>query len=128
MIQKGLIKGVSVQDIEGVPEHVCDACTRAKMTSLPFGIGHKHATKRLNCVHSNICGEFKHPSLGGNQYFATLINDMSGMIWVWPLKHKANFLDWFIKMDSIFSNHYGRHIGTLCTDNGGEYTSQHLKD
>ena len=98
------------------------------MTSSPFKIGHKHATKQLECVHSDICGEFEHPSIGGNRYFATLIDDMSRMIWAHPLKHKSDFADWFFKMDAIFLNHYGRHVGTLHTDNGGEYVNQWLND
>jgi len=57
-----------------------------------------------------------------------LIDDMSGMIWVCPLKHKANFVDWFFKMDAIFLNQYKRHVSTLWTDNGGEYVNQWLQD
>ena len=113
MIQKGLVKGVTVRDIERSTDHVCDACIRAKMTSSPFNIGHKRATKRLERIHSDLCGELEYPSLGGNRYFATLIDDMSGMIWVRPLKHKGDFVDWFIKMDSTFANQYRRHVGML---------------
>ena len=113
MIRKGLVEGVVIQDVELLPDPVCDTCIRAKMTSFPFKTGHKHVTNRLECVHSDLCGELEHPSLGGNRYFATLINDMSGMMWVCPLKHKADFVKWFFKMDAIFLNQYGRHIGTL---------------
>ena len=79
-------------------------------------------------MHSDLCGEFEHTSLGGNHYFATLIDDMSGMIWISPLKLKADFVTWFIKMDAMFLNQYGTHVGTLQTDNGGEYINQRLKD
>src|SRR5260370_2133320 len=113
MIWKGLVKGVNVQDIKKLPNHVCNACIRAKMTSIPFQIGHRWATKQLECIYSDICGEFKHPSMGRNHYFTTLIDDMSGMVWLCPLKHKADFVDWFVKMDAIFINQYGRHISTL---------------
>src|SRR5260370_41956107 len=52
---------------------------------------------------------------------------MYGMIWLHPLKHKVDFVDWFVKMDPIFINQYGRHIGPLHTDNGGKYVNQQLK-
>ena len=100
MIQKGLVRGTAVQDIEGDTSHICEACIKAKMTSLPFSLGHKHATRCLEQVHSDLCREFEHPSLGGNRYFATLIDNMSGMMWIQPLKFKADFVDWFIKMDT----------------------------
>src|SRR5260370_3245899 len=96
MIWKGLVKGTTVWDIEDT-NHICEACIKAKMTSLPFSLGHKHATRCLEQVHSDLCREFKHPSLGGNCYFATLIDDMSGMIWISPLKLKADFMTWFKK-------------------------------
>src|SRR5260370_36859235 len=73
MIWKGLVKGIAVQGIEGVTNHVCKACIKAKMTSLPFSLGHKHATRWFEQLHSDLCGEFKHPSLGGDWYLATLI-------------------------------------------------------
>ncbi len=31
-------------------------------------------------------------------------------------------------MDAIFFNQYGTHVGTLCTDNRGEYINQRLKE
>src|SRR5260370_27598352 len=98
------------------------------MTSLSFLLRHEHTMRWLEQVHSDLCGEFEHPSLGGNHYFATLIDDMSGMIWVQPLKLKADFVNWFIKMDAIFFNQYGTHVSTLCTDNRGEYINQRLKE
>ena len=94
------------------------------MTLLPFQIGHLHACKRLDQLHSDLCGEFECPMIAGNRYFATLIDDMSGMLWVYPLKHKSDFVDWFIDMDKIFLNQYGWHAGTLHTDNGREYVNQ----
>src|SRR5258708_29125951 len=107
MIQKGLVKGVNVQDIKKLPSHVCDACIKAKMTSLSFNLGHKHAAKQLEQVHSDLCGDFEHPSLGGNRYFTTLIDDMSGMMWVCPLKHKEAVVACFMEMDATFANQYG---------------------
>jgi transposase InsO family protein len=128
MIKLGYIKGFSAEDLKELNGHVCDACMRAKMTRAPFQLGHKRATKRLQRVHSDLCGEFEHPTLAGNRYFATLIDDFSGMTWVRPLKHKKEFYSWFVKMDMMFLNQYGTHIGTLRADNGGEYTTRALRE
>jgi len=122
--QKGVSQGVEVCNLDATTDPVCNACLQAKMTLTPFQVGHVWASKQLEHIHSNLCGEFEHPTLGGNCYFATLINDMTGMMWVCPLKWKANFIDWFIKMDAMFNNQHGKHIGILCTDNGGEYVNQ----
>ena len=76
------------------------------MTSSPFQSSHCHASRCLDRVHSDLCGEFKHPTLGGNLYFVTLIDDMSGRIWVKPMKCKSDFITWFIEMDTLFMNQY----------------------
>ena len=106
-IKGGLVKGMVVQDLEESRDFVCDACLRAKMTSSPFQSGHHHAPRCLDCVHSDLSGEFKHPMLGGNLYFATLINDMSGRMWVEPMRCKSDFVSWFIELDTLFLNQYG---------------------
>ncbi len=128
MIKKGLVKGVVVHDPNGSPASVCDACMHAKMTSAPFTSHPSCAIKHLKRVHSDICGDFDSPTIGGNHYLATLIDDMSGMLWVCPLRQKSDFLNWFIQMDSMFTNQFGRHVGALHTDNGGKYVNQNLRD
>ena len=128
MLKKGLVKGVVVYDLEESREIFCDACLQAKMTSSPFQSGHHHASRCCDHVHSDLCGEFEHLTLGRNLYFATLIDNMSGRIWVKLMKHKSDFITWFIEMDTLFVNQYAQHVRTLCTDNGGEYINQHLHD
>ncbi len=100
----------------------------AKMTSAPFVSHPSHAIKHLERVHSDICGDFNSVTIGGNCYLATLIDNMLGMLWVHPLKQKSDFLSWFTQMDSMFANQYGRHVGALRTDNGGEYVNQNLRE
>ena len=95
-----------VYDLEESREMFCDACLQAKMTSPPFQSGHCHASRCLDRIHSDLCGEFEHLTLGRNLYFATLIDDMSGRIWVKLMKHKSDFITWFIEMDTLFMNQY----------------------
>jgi Integrase core domain/Pol polyprotein, beta-barrel domain len=98
-----------------------DACICGKMASTPFQLGHTHATTHLECVHSDICGPFEVQSLGGNSYFATLIDDFTRYMWVKPMKLKSEFNAWYIEKDTEFLNQYGNHIGILQSDNGGKY-------
>src|SRR5258708_20244414 len=113
MINKGLVKGVVVHDPNGNPTDVCDACMCAKMTLAPFVSCPSCAIKHLERVHSDICGDFDSATIGGNQYLVTLIDDMSGMLWVRPLKQKSYFFSLFIQMDSMFHTHYGIHFTAL---------------
>ena len=66
-------------------------------------------------------------SLGGKQYFCTLVDNKSGYLWFHPCNSKSHFTPWFIEMDWLFANHYGTHVKTLRSDCGGKYVNTVLK-
>src|ERR1700733_206648 len=104
MIEKGLIKGIS--NVGNIPDVICcNACIQSKMTAAPFAIGHKHANKILEQVHLDL-GEFEHLSIGGCKYFGLTVDDKSTFLWVQPMKHKGDFILWFMCMDKVFHNQY----------------------
>ena len=56
---------------------ICEACIMGKMTRSPFPKANR-STEPLAIVHSDICGEFSTPTLGGQKiYFITFIDDYS---------------------------------------------------
>jgi len=95
------------------------------MTAAPFAIGHKRADKILERVHSDL-GEFEHLSIGGCKYFGLIVDDKSTFLWVQPMKHKGDFIPWFMRMDKVFHNQYGRHVGIFRADGGGEFCNSEL--
>jgi hypothetical protein len=102
MIEKGLVKGIS--NAGNIPDTIhCDACVQSKMTAAPFAVGHKRADKILERVHSDL-GEFEHLSIGGCKYFGLIVDDKSTFLWVQPMKHKGDFIPWFVRMDKVFHN------------------------
>ena len=42
----------------------------------------------LELVHSDMCGKMGQKSLGGAEYFLTLLDDKTHYTWVYPLKTK----------------------------------------
>ena len=58
--------------------------------------GGTHSKEFLGLVHSDLCGKINTQSLGGDQYFLTLIDDKTCYVWVYPLKHK----------DEVFFNRF----------------------
>ena len=56
-----------------------------------------------------------------------MVDDMMGHLWFHPCNSKSDFTPWFIKMDHLFTNHYGTHVKTLRSDHGGEYVNATLK-
>ena len=64
------------------------------------------------------------PSANGNKYIMTFIDDFTRMCWVYLLKEKSQAFDTFRNFHLWIKNEAQLNIGTLRTDNGGEYTSQ----
>ena len=67
-------------------------------------------------------------SLGKKRYFCTLTDDKTGYMWYQPCALKSDFVPWFIKMDSLFANHYQTHTKILRSDRGGEYVNATLEE
>ena len=68
------------------------------------------------------------PSIGGAKYFVTFIDDYTWCCAVYFMKHKLEVFDKFIEFEASVTNDVGKAIGTLRTDNGGEYLSTELQN
>ena len=52
-----------------------------------------------------------------------LIDDYSGMAWIYPLKKKLDTSAVFHEWKALVENESGEHIKLFCTDNGGKFMS-----
>ncbi|MCO5603086.1 hypothetical protein L7F22_057231 [Adiantum nelumboides] len=112
------------------PRHVCEGCVLGKMHKFAFlHDGFVRATRKLQLVHSNVCGPMRTPSVGNSLYFVTFIDDFSRFCWVYPLKAKSDVFAIFQHYVAIFENETGCKVQTLRTDRrGGEYMSGAFED
>ncbi|MCO5556285.1 hypothetical protein L7F22_009831 [Adiantum nelumboides] len=109
--------------------HVCEGCVLGKMHKFAFSQdGSVRATRKLQLVHSDVCGPVRTPSVGNSLYFVTFIDDFSRFCWVYPLKAKSDVFAIFQHYVSIVENETGCKVQTLRTDRGGEYMSGAFKD
>lgn len=83
MMTSGAVKGLPVLT---VPDTPCVSCYRGKQarTKIPKRSTNR-ATVPLELIHSDICGPFRTPSLGGARYFITFVDDYSRFLWVYFL-------------------------------------------
>ncbi|MCO5610539.1 hypothetical protein L7F22_064778 [Adiantum nelumboides] len=115
--------------LEMPPSHVCEGCVHGKMHKFAFSQdGSIRATRKLQLVHSDVCGPMRTPSVGNSLYFVTFIDDFSRFCWVYPLKAKSNVFAIFQHYVSMVDNETGCKVQTLCTDRRGEYMSGAFKD
>ncbi|MCO5611034.1 hypothetical protein L7F22_065284 [Adiantum nelumboides] len=90
--------------------------------------GSVRATRKLQLVHSDVCGPMRMPSVGNSLYFVTFIDEFSRFCWVYPLKAKSDVFANFQHYVSMVENETGCKVQTLRTDRGGEYMSGAFKD
>ncbi|MCO5610381.1 hypothetical protein L7F22_064617 [Adiantum nelumboides] len=90
--------------------------------------GSVRATRKLQLVHSDVCGPMRTPSVGNSLYFVTFIDDFSRFCWVYPLKAKSDVFAVFQHYVSMVENETGCKVQTLRIDRGGEYMSGAFKD
>ena len=85
------------------------------------------ASRKLSLIHSDLCGPMPFPSANRNKYIMTFIDDYTRMCWVYFLKEKSQAFDTFKNFYLWIKNETQLNIGTLRSDNGGEYTSKYFE-
>ena len=81
---KHMVKGLlSIEQ----PAGSCESCILGKhhREKFIYGVSNK-AKEPLEMVHTDLCGLMQTPSLTGNVYFISFIDDCSRNIWVYLLK------------------------------------------
>ena len=106
----------------------CEGCVEGKMHRKPFKSRRdSHSIRKLQLVHSDVCGPMQAESIGGQKYFVTFIDDFSRCCAVYFLKQKSEVFEKFKEFEAIATNECGQSIATLRTDNGGEYLSREFQ-
>ena len=120
---------VNFEAVTGLPhmqfsKQTCTGCQLEKhaRTKMPKETTY-HASKILELVHSDVCGPFRTNSSGSARYFVTFIDDFSRKNWIYFIANKNQVLTKFQDLVKFLENSTGQPIQTLCTYNGGEYTS-----
>ena len=109
MVQQNHITGIKLSPRSG--ESTCEGCIVGKMQRK--SVDHKQSSKKLELIHSDICGPFQVDSIGGSRYFATFIDDYSHCVATYFLKHKSEALKKFQEFESIVTNESGERIVKL---------------
>ena len=114
-------------------DHACDygfctICARGKQTKAPYPTqGATRATEALQLVHSDLCGPASTPTLSGNLYFLTLVDDYSRYSWIYTLKTKSETATTLRNWILLVEGETGLTVRGLRSDNGGEYLAADLQ-
>ena len=104
------------------------ASTEGKMQRKPFKpVGEICSKRKLQCVHSDVCGPMPTESILGRKYYVTLIDDYSRCCTVYFMRQKSEMLDRFKEFEAATTTDSGQRICPLRSDNGGEHVSQEFE-
>ena len=121
-----LIKGFDYDSSKEID--LCKTCIGGKHQRSKFPISSTCCKEPLGLVHSDVCGKMSAKSLAGAEYFLMFMGNHTRYVWVYPLKHKDEVFDRFLKWKALVEKSSGRKLKVLQTDDSGEYTSTTFKD
>lgn len=109
--------------------NVCNACMKGKATRLPFKTLERPRSRQvLELLHSDIAGPSNIPTIQGEIYFQTIIDDYSHYCVVFLLKQKSEAVDNIINYIRRYENEFEKTVKRIRCDNGGEYTCSKLRE
>ena len=122
--QKSMMKYLpEIKEIDGV----CEGCMLGKQHRQPFPSGKAWRAKEpLELVHTDVCGPMRTPSHERNRYFILFIDDYTRMTWVYFLRERSQVFETFKRFKTYVEKQSGRHIKSIRSDRGTEYTSNEL--
>ena len=124
---KELARGMTISKNDELS--FCESCIEGKLHRKPFKcVGGIRSTRKLQCVHSDVCGPMPTESLGQKRYFVLFTDDYSRCCQVYFMRHKSEVLHKFKEFEALATNESGLSISTLRTDNGGEYVSKEFEE
>ena len=107
--------------------NVCSSCQLGKSHRLPFLNNNTCSLYPLDIIHCDLCGPSLVASLSGFRFYVTFINDHSRFTWFYPLRHKSDFFDVFIRFQKLVENQFSRTIKAFQVDGGTEFTNLKFK-
>lgn len=121
-VNKGFIRGININ--QESDHEACQTCLQGKMTRLPFPKESQHVTKKLELIHTDLCGPMRVTLNGGAKYFITFTDDYSRWTEIRFLKHKNEALREFKALKAVIEKQYGVHIKAIQSNNGLEYVNK----
>ena len=106
----------------------CEPCLKGKHRRSQSPLySEKRKPKPLALIHSDVCGKISSKSLGRAEYFVTFIDDKTRYVWAYAIEKKSDIFQKFCEWKAEVEKSLGQSVKILCTDNGGEFTSDEFE-
>ncbi|CAM8944159.1 unnamed protein product [Rhodiola kirilowii] len=118
LVKSGVIKD-KLSDLQ-----FCENCILGKKTRNKLMTSTFTAARPLEYVHSDLWGPAQVSTVGGRNYFLSLIDQFSRKVWVCLLKTKEEAFDSFKNWKTMVENQTDLKLKCLRTDNGLEFCNK----
>ena len=98
----------------------CSECLINKSHRLPFTHSTITSHRPLEYIFTDVWSS-PITSIDNYKYYIVLVDHYSRYTWLYPLKKKSQVKEVFIAYKALVENKFQTKIGTLFSDNGGEY-------
>ncbi|KAJ9560164.1 hypothetical protein OSB04_005324 [Centaurea solstitialis] len=98
----------------------CNACQCNKSHKLPFHNNSLVSQSPLELLYTDLWTSPLH-SHDGLKYYVIFVDHSTKYIWFYPLKHKSDTKEVFIRFKALVEKYFEKSIKTIYSDNGGEY-------
>lgn len=121
-----LVEGIAINDIKYTEEH-CETCILSKQTRIPFNTIRNRATRPLQLIHTDVCGQITE-TYDGNKYILTILDDYTHFTKIYLLKFKKEVTEYIKHYVEESERELKEKVSMIRCDNGGEYTNHELKE
>lgn len=120
-ILKSIVSNFSLPSTQSVLSNsLCTDCSINKSHKLPFHQSTILSTRPLEYIFTDVWSS-PITSCDNYKYYLILVDHYTRYTWLYPLKTKSQVRDTFIPFKELVENRFNTRIGTLYSDNGGEF-------
>ena len=101
---------------------------KGKNTKKTFASSESQEKGIFEIIHFDVCGPMSSSSLSGYVYYVSFIDDFSRKTWIYFMKNKDEVFSKFKEFKALIENHTEKKIKNFRLENGGEFTSNELKE
>jgi hypothetical protein len=119
-------KSLPVSSFDFNQNVVCTSCQLGKSKKQPFHASNRISSQPLQLIHTDV---WTSPvqSVSGCKFHVIFVDDFSRFTWIYPLYHKSEVFEKFVKFKLLVENQFSTKIKQMQSDGGGEYNSLHFQ-
>jgi len=109
---------------------LCPTCSLSKGIIKKGTTSQTEYTSPLQLIQVDLCGGFRYKNFNSDKYFMTIRDAYSRYYSVIHLKNKSEavdkLMDWITAQENYFASRGGYTVGSIRTDNDGEFVNHQL--